>query len=99
MQSLKASAVSVDSARLKRWLNIDAAALPETERVERANIISHSKVLATVYTMRDELAGLWQRSTASKEQLVHKLEDWCHRAEHSGIIPLQEFSKRLRSYA
>jgi stearoyl-CoA desaturase (Delta-9 desaturase) len=49
--------------------------------------------------MRDELAAVWQRSTATKEQLVHKLEEWCHRAENSGIAPLQEFSKRLRCYA
>ncbi len=99
MQALKARAVSVDGARLKRWLNIDAAALPETERAERAQVISQSKVLSTVYTMRDELAGVWQRSTATKEQLVHTLEDWCHRADNSGIVPLQEFSKTLRCYA
>ena len=105
VQALKARAVSVgsvgsvDSARLRRWLNIDATALPETERAERAQVISHSNVLATVYTMRDELAGIWQRSTATKEQLVQKLEDWCRRAEHSGIVPLQDFSKRLRCYA
>jgi stearoyl-CoA desaturase (delta-9 desaturase) len=30
---------------------------------------------------------------------VRHLEDWCARAEASGIIPLQEFSRRLRSYA
>ena len=102
IQALKSRAVgvnNVDGARLKRWLNIDAAALPETERAERAQVISHSNVLSTVYTMRDELAGVWQRSTATKEQLVGKLEDWCHRAENSGIVPLQEFSKRLRCYA
>ncbi len=99
MQALKARAVSVDGASLKRWLNIDAAALPEKERVARAQIISHSSVLSTVYTMRDELAGVWQRSTASKEQLVSKLEDWCHRAESSDIAPLRDFSKRLRCYA
>jgi stearoyl-CoA desaturase (Delta-9 desaturase) len=105
IQALKARAVganqvpNVDSARLKRWLNLDAAALPESERAERAQVISHSNVLSTVYTMRDELAGVWQRSTATKEQLVSKLEDWCHRAENSGIVPLQEFSKRLRCYA
>ncbi len=98
LQALKARAVSVDGARLKRWLNIDGAALPEKELAERAQVIKHSNVLSTIYTMRDELAGVWQRSTASKEQLVHKLEDWCHRAEHSGIAPLQEFSKRLRCY-
>ena len=99
IQALKARAVSVDGARLRRWLNIDAAALPEKELAERAQVISQSKVLSTVYTMRDELAGVWQRSTASKEQLVSKLEDWCYRADNSGIAPLQEFSKRLRSYA
>jgi stearoyl-CoA desaturase (delta-9 desaturase) len=99
MQALKNRAVSVDNTRLRRWLNIDAAALPETERAERAQVISHSKVLSTVYTMRDELAGVWQRSTATKEQLVSKLEDWCHRAENSGIGPLREFSRRLRYYA
>ena len=100
--ALKAKAVAVnhiDGARLKRWLNIDATALPESERAERAQVSSHSKVLDTIYTMRDELAGVWQRSTASKEQLVHKPEDWCHRAETSGIAPLQEFSRRLRCYA
>ena len=99
MNALKARAVSVDGARLKRWLNIDAAALPQNELEERAKIISHSNVLSTVYTMRDELAGVWQRSTASKEQLVSKLEDWCHRAENSGIAPLRDISKRLRCYA
>jgi stearoyl-CoA desaturase (delta-9 desaturase) len=99
MQALKARAVSIDNKRLRRWLNIDAAALPETERAERASVIQHSSVLTTVYTMRDELAGMWARSTASKEQLVHKLEDWCKRAEASGIAPLKEFSLRLRCYA
>ena len=99
MQALKARAVAVDGKRLRRWLNIDAAALPETERAERASIIQHSNVLTTVYTMRDELASVWARSTASKEQLVHKLEDWCKRAENSGITPLKEFSLRLRCYA
>ena len=99
IQSLRTRAIRVDKARLGRWLNIDATALPEKELEERATVISQSKVLSTVYTMRDELAGVWQRSTASKEQLVGTLEDWCHRAENSGIAPLRDFSKRLRCYA
>ena len=99
IRELKARAVSVDRAALKRWLHIDAAALPETERAKRDEVINHSKVLATVYTMRDDLAAVWQRSSASKEQLVHQLEDWCHRAEASGIVALQDFSRRLRCYA
>jgi len=55
-------------------------------------------VLDTIYTMRQELAGLWQRSTATKEQLLSQLEDWCHRAEKSGIPPLSDFSRTLRTY-
>ena len=49
--------------------------------------------------MRHELAALWERSNASKEQLVRQLQDWCRRAEASGIAPLVDFSERLRSYA
>jgi len=99
MRALRESAVSVDLHALKRWLHIETSTLPESEREERARVLKASSRLATVYTMRDELAALWQRSTASKEQLVHQLEDWCGRAEASGIEALQNFSRRLRCYA
>jgi stearoyl-CoA desaturase (delta-9 desaturase) len=97
--SLKASAVNVDWRALKRWLHSDTNALPATEREHRERVLKASTVLTTVYTMREELTALWQRSAASKEQLVHQLEDWCRRAEASGIEALQRFSRRLRSYA
>ena len=99
MRNLRASAVSVDWTAMKRWLHNDTNALPQVEREERDRVLKASSKLATVYTMRDELASLWQRSTASKEQLVHQLEDWCKRAEASGIEALQTFSQRLRCYA
>jgi stearoyl-CoA desaturase (delta-9 desaturase) len=57
-----------------------------------------SRALQTVHSMGRELMALWERSTASKEQLVHRLQDWCQRAEASGIPPLVEFSRRLRCY-
>ncbi len=89
----------IDMGKLKRWLRIDKAALPAAELEQREAAIRQSNTLATVYTMRDELAQVWQRSTASKEQLVKQLEDWCHRAEASGIEALQQFSRQLRCYA
>jgi stearoyl-CoA desaturase (delta-9 desaturase) len=49
--------------------------------------------------MRQDLAALWERSNDSREQLLARLQDWCHRAETSDIVPLQNFSRRLRSYA
>ncbi len=99
INGLKSRAVNVDLAALKHWLRIDAGALPVKERARRDEVLNHSKVLKTIYTMRDELAAVWQRSSASKEQLLLQLEDWCRRAEASGIVALQEFSRRLRCYA
>jgi stearoyl-CoA desaturase (delta-9 desaturase) len=64
-----------------------------------ATVLGKSRALHTVYSMRRELMALWERSTVSREQLVRRLQDWCQRAEASGIRPLVEFSKRLRRYA
>jgi stearoyl-CoA desaturase (delta-9 desaturase) len=83
----------------RRWLNKDERFVSEQERAEVAKLAEKSRVLKTVVTMRQELIQLWQRSSATKEQLVKQLEDWCHRAEQSGIAALQEFSRTLRSYA
>jgi len=99
VKSLRASAITVDFRALKRWLHNDTAALPQPERERREQVLKANTRLATVYTMRDELAALWERSSVSKEQLVHQLEDWCRRAEASGIEALQTFSRRLRCYA
>jgi len=73
--------------------------LTETERARLADAVNNSKVLQQIYHMRQELAALWGRSTESSEQLLARLQDWCHRAEASGIAPLAQFSMRLRSYA
>ena len=73
--------------------------LSEAERARLAEALKNSKALATAITMRDDLAALWARSSASREQLLKQLQDWCHKAETSGIAPLVEFSHRLRRYA
>jgi stearoyl-CoA desaturase (delta-9 desaturase) len=73
--------------------------ISEAERARVTEALKHSKALATVVTMRDELAALWARSSDSREQLLKQLQDWCHKAESSGVAPLVEFSHRLRRYA
>ncbi len=90
---------AIDLQSVKRWLHLDAKLVPAKEKAELEEVLKTSKVLDTVYTMRQELVMLWQRSTATKEQLLSQLEDWCHRAERSGIAPLREFSLTLRRYA
>ncbi len=98
--------------RLRKWSPRDAEVLRSlkrallrgqaaagTEGTRLAEALKNSRALATVLAMRNELVALWERSSASKEQLLHNLQDWCRRAEASGIAPLVDFSKRLRSYA
>ncbi len=53
----------------------------------------------TMQAMRRELAALWERSMVTSEHLVVQLQDWCRRAEASGIAPLVAFSRRLRTYS
>ena len=85
--------------RIKRWLASDENVLPETERARLAQTLDRSTVLQQIYHMRQELASLWGRSTESSEQLLARLQDWCHRAEASGIPPLAQFSLQLKRYA
>jgi stearoyl-CoA desaturase (delta-9 desaturase) len=85
--------------RVKRWLAADEHVLTEAERARLARALDNSKVLRQIYLMRQELAALWGRSTESSEQLLARLQDWCTRAETSGIPPLAQFSLQLRRYA
>ncbi len=84
--------------RFKRWLGHDERSLPECERARLAEALTKSAPLLTAYSMRRELRAIWERSTASREQLLRQLQDWCARAEASGVVPLVEFSRRLRCY-
>jgi len=89
----------VDLKRIKHWLHMDVNALSEQEKLKLGLVMQTSQRLNIAYTLRQDLIAVWHRSTATKEQMVRDLEDWCHRAESSGIEALQQFSRRLRYYA
>ncbi|MDA8255087.1 MAG: fatty acid desaturase [Betaproteobacteria bacterium] len=84
---------------MKRLLGEDGAALPASQKERLTALLDRSERLAKVYAMRADLEALWARSSASHDQLVTQLQDWVARAEQSGIRQLEEFSRRLRSYA
>lgn len=81
------------------WMQSDSTQLTAEHRATLDRALQQSATLEKVYAFKKELAGLWNRSTASKEELVVRLEDWCKRAEASGIEALQQFSRRIRAYA
>ncbi|HEX3378902.1 MAG TPA: acyl-CoA desaturase [Paraburkholderia sp.] len=83
----------------RSWFHKEEAGLNEPQKLQLPQIFANSQKLKTYIDMRNELAAMWERSNASREQLLVQLQDWCHRAEQSGIKALQDFAMRLRRYA
>ncbi|MFD2366517.1 fatty acid desaturase [Pseudoduganella sp. GCM10020061] len=83
----------------RKLLQREPAKLEKPHHEQLSELFQHSKALETMHHMRVELSVMWERSTLTRDQLLHKLQDWCARAEASGIKSLQEFSLRLRTYA
>jgi stearoyl-CoA desaturase (delta-9 desaturase) len=55
--------------------------------------------LRTAYQYREQLQAIWNRSSASHEQLLLALQDWIQQAEATGVQALQEFARRLKGYS
>ncbi len=84
---------------LRQWLEVETHQIPDDWRNRLDAMLARSQGLATLYAMRAELTAVWNRTNASREQLVADLQSWCQKAEASGIRQLQELSIRMRSYA
>lgn len=87
------------AGKMKTWLKQEAKDTPEEERKQLAELLEKSHVLQTIYTMRQELSRLWERSSLTREQLLKELQEWCARAEASGIEALKSYAQRLRRVA
>ncbi|MBC7454413.1 MAG: fatty acid desaturase [Massilia sp.] len=83
----------------RKLLQREPGKLAAPQQQQLTELFQHSKALETMHQMRVELGAIWERSHFTRDQLLHQLQDWCARAEASGIKSLQEFSFRLRSYA
>ncbi|TFW14925.1 DesA family fatty acid desaturase [Duganella callida] len=83
----------------RKLMQREPAKLEAPQKQQLVELFQHSKALETMHNMRVELGVIWERSHFTRDDLLHKLQDWCNRAEASGIKSLQDFSLRLRSYA
>jgi stearoyl-CoA desaturase (delta-9 desaturase) len=95
----KSNGPKFELKEFRRWLNTERSDAANTIHQKFQDALSASPRLEKLEAMKTELAALWARSSASREQLVSNLQDWCARAEASGIRQLEEFSTRLRRYA
>jgi stearoyl-CoA desaturase (delta-9 desaturase) len=85
---------------LRRWLEgVADTTLSQAEHDALDQVSRANTVLQTITSMRQELAALWNGSTAgTPAQLVTRLEEWCRSAEECGIKGLSKLSRRLRCY-
>ncbi|MGH6627905.1 MAG: DesA family fatty acid desaturase [Burkholderiaceae bacterium] len=81
----------------KRWMHRDVEKVPAAAQPQLAQARAAHPVLDKMVTMREELRQMWLNTSQSREQLTADLQAWCHRAEQSGIVMLQEFSRKLRA--
>jgi stearoyl-CoA desaturase (delta-9 desaturase) len=84
--------------RAKRLMVRETTLLDDTNRKRLNKALEVNTTLNTVYTMKQKLADIWQRSATTQEHLRHAIEEWCHQAEATGIQALREFSRKLRAY-
>lgn len=83
----------------RRLIVRETSLIDEHHRQHLSKALEQNGTLSTVYTMKEKLQGIWHRSTATHEQLMHALEEWCHQAEATGIRALHEFALKLRTYS
>ena len=83
----------------RRLLIRHPAILDARSRSMLEGVLERFATLRTVYQYREQLQGIWNRSAASHEHLVQALQDWCQRAEATGVQALQEFARRLKGYS
>ena len=81
----------------KRWLHRDQELVPASAATELVKLRAASPMLDQLVVMREELRQLWLNTSVSRDQLTQDLQNWCRRAEDSGIAMLQDFSMKLRA--
>ncbi|MEK7796539.1 MAG: transposase, partial [Pseudomonadota bacterium] len=84
--------------RAKRLMVRETTLLDDTARTWLQQALAHNATLHTVYSMKQRLADVWQRSATTQEHLRNALEEWCRQAEATGIQALREFALKLRTY-
>ena len=72
--------------------------LSEFERGTLRDALAYSKPLEVVYGFRLQLQEIYKQRTPNRENLLDSLQDWCQRAEATGIQALEDFAQTLRGY-
>lgn len=84
--------------KYRRLLIRHEALLDSAAKVHLAELFHQSATLRVVYEYRQQLQALWQEKSADQEKILRALQEWCLRAEATGVVALQEFAAKLKTY-
>lgn len=82
----------------KRLLLKGQEAVDSSAKERLSAVLERYHRLRTVYQFRQQLQEVWDRTSNSQEQLLRALQDWCQRAEATGIQALEDFARSLRGF-
>ena len=85
--------------RAKNVLSRHNLLIDEYGHHQLLRLLAHSHQLRFIYETRLELQLLWENRTATADELLNSLKQWCHKAEQSGIKTLEDFAQSLRTYS
>jgi stearoyl-CoA desaturase (delta-9 desaturase) len=86
------------SRRMRNLLIRDRSLVKWEEQQQLELALKASDLLHTVYQYRNQLQSIWERTSTNNKELLESLQDWCKRAEQSGIKALQDFVQFVRAY-
>jgi stearoyl-CoA desaturase (delta-9 desaturase) len=70
----------------------------ETNKHFLRQYLEKNNVLNVVYTYKEQLKTIWNKTTATQKELLDALHEWCLEAEGTGIQKLREFVQYLKGY-
>lgn len=83
---------------LKNSLIRDDSLVCESDRKNLDQFLANTKQLQIAYNLRRDLQNIWAKTTATQKELIDALQDWCKKAESTGIKYLQDFGTYIQSY-
>jgi hypothetical protein len=85
--------------RAKKLLTRDDSLMTDKYRSQLAELIEYDEMVEKVYQMKQDLQQVWKKRSASRDELLHAMQEWCKEAEASGIHALEEFANSLKQYS
>ncbi len=82
----------------KKLIARNPARISLEEDAKLKQLLTRNSALHVAYEYRLKLQAIWEKTSASKTELLHALMEWCKEAEATGIHYLEEFSRNLKTY-